>query len=65
MLKYMKNKRSGISCDVYCDPRICLGDAVTVKSTLLGISDKYKVISLHWSLGDSLMCNAELMAITF
>ena len=65
VLKYMKNKRSGISCDVYCDPRICLGDAVTVKSTLLGISDKYKVISLHWSLGDSLMCNAELMAITF
>ena len=65
VLKYMKNKRSGISCDVYCDPRVCLGDIVTVKSTLLGISDKYKVISLHWSLEDSLICNAELMAITF
>ena len=65
VLKYMKNKRSGISCDVYCDPRVCLGDAVTVKSTLLGISAKYKVISLHWSLEDSLMCNAELMAVTF
>ena len=65
VLKYMKNKRSGISCDVYCDPRVCLGDIVTVKSTLLGISDNYKVISLHWSLEDSLICNAELMAITF
>ena len=65
VLKYMKNKRSGISCDVYCDPRVCLGDIVTVKSTLLGISGNYKVISLHWSLEDSLICNAGLMAITF
>ena len=65
VLKYMKNKRSGISCDVYCDPRVCLGDIVTVKSTLLGISSNYKVISLHWSLEDSLICNAGLMAITF
>ena len=65
VLKYMKNKRSGISCDVYCDPRVCLGDIVTVKSTLLEISGNYKVISLHWSLEDSLICNAGLMAITF
>ena len=65
VLQYMKNKRSGISCSVYCDPRICLGDIVTVESTLLGISGKHKVISLHWSLEDSLICNAELMAVTF
>ena len=65
VLKYMKNKRSGISCDVYCDPRVCLGDIVTVKSTLLEISGNYKVISLHWSLEDSLICNVGLMAITF
>lgn len=62
--EYMQNKRSGLSCTGAFDPRLKLGDVVTVTSTLLGLSSKYKVTKLNWHLDDNFGCEAELRAVT-
>lgn len=61
---YMQNKRSGVSCDGWFDPRLSLGDVVTVESTLLGVSKNYKVTSLNWRMDSNFSCHAELRSIT-
>lgn len=62
--EYMNNKRSGVTCSGWFDPRLKLGDVVVVDSSLLNIYNTYKVTAITWNLTDDFRCDVELRAIT-
>ena len=64
ILAFMNSKRSSISCSGAFDPRLKLGDIVTVESTLLGMTDIYKAVSLALTIDANLNCDAEVIKVT-
>ena len=64
IIAFMNSKRSSISCSGSFDPRLKLGDIVTVESTLLGMTDVYKAVSLSLTIDANLNCDAELIKVT-
>lgn len=61
LLKLIKIKDSSLSVSGYFNPRIKLGDQVSVSVNRLNTQGYYKIIGLSWSIQGSIKCTARLL----